>query len=291
VNLLRPLLSSTDLTVTDLLVPLVDLAGGPHPLGLLRLEGDEGHPRPLRGLGGGDVVDDLRGGGDLELELLVAQGDCSTGSAASLILCLTLRLRACLGQPLADPGAERELEVQPCRDRGCGPMRAGGEVSLRGADHLHDQAGVQRVGRVDVFGEAVGVYQHRVRRHIDAHVVGGGDQGEKLHIGAQPLGPGRADRDRALDRRLRLGAGSCVGARDSQVDRGGRGQPLRRGHEGLGLVRIIGALGLAKQGGDARQHLVVGHAPHAKRHLRRVHRDTKPSNAETSCGDSGWFLA
>ena len=50
-------------------------------------------------------------------------------------------------------------------------------------------------------------------------------------------------------------------ARDGQVDRRGGGQPLRRGHEGLGLVRVVGALGLAQQSSDARQHLVVSHVP------------------------------
>ena len=140
---------------------------------------------------------------------------------------------------------------------GVGRCCAGGDVGLGGLHHLHHQAGVERMAGVDVLGEPVGVDERRVRRDVTLHVVGGGDHHEQLDIGAQPPRARVADGDGALHRRLGLGALVRMRPRDGEVDRRRRGQPLRGGHEGFCLVRVVGALGLAQQRGDAGQHLVV----------------------------------
>ncbi|SLD60114.1 Uncharacterised protein [Mycobacteroides abscessus subsp. massiliense] len=53
-----------------------------------------------------------------------------------------------------------------------------------------------------------------------------------------------------------------------QVDRRCGGEPLRRSHEGLGLVRVVGALGLTEQGGDPRELLVLCHEGQVRRDQR-----------------------
>ena len=101
--------------------------------------------------------------------------------------------------------------------------------------------------------------------------------------------------------------------RHREIDRGRGGQPLRRGHERFGLVRVVGALGLAQQRGDAGQHPVVGHGVTLRDRAdvargshppdrRGIHRTESIKNAlrylamnvvsaSVSCGDSGAFLA
>ena len=196
----------------------------------------------------------------LEFDLFVPQRNSGTRGGGLVFLRLPLGVVAGLAEALADPGPEGELEVQPGGDRRRRPVRAGPDVGIGGPHHLHDQAGVQRMGGVDVLGEAVGVDERRVRRHVAAHVVGRGDHREQLDIGPQPLGPRLADGDGALRRLLGRRAFRGMRAGHGQVDRGGGGQALRRRHERLGLVGVVGAFGLAQQGGDARQHLVVCHA-------------------------------
>ena len=48
-------------------------------------------------------------------------------------------------EPLTDAGTERQLEVQPRRDGRCRAVRAGGDVGVGRLDHLHHQAGVERM--------------------------------------------------------------------------------------------------------------------------------------------------
>ena len=169
---------------------------------------------------------------------------------------------------------------------------------------------------VDVLGEPVGVDERRVRRDIAPDVVGGGDRGEQLHIGAQPATARLADGDRALGRSLGTGSGGRVRARDRKVDRRHRGQPLCRGHEGFGLVGVIGAFGLAQQCGDPGEHPVIGHgatlgdgdditamsgrppgepSPHRNSSTTTIvtpvtlvrYLPTNRSSAAVSCGDNG----
>jgi len=59
---------------------------------------------------------------------------------------------------------------------------------------------------------------------------------------------------------LRRRALGRVGPRNRQVDGGHGRQPLRGAHEGVRLVRVVGAFGLTQQRGDASQHFVVGHS-------------------------------
>ncbi len=192
-----------------------------------------------------------------QLDILVPQRDSGTRPVG--LVGLALGLLFGFRQPLPDPGPEGQLEVEPGGDGRGRAVRSRGDVALRRLHHLQHQAGVERMGGVDVLGEPVRVDERRVGRHVAFHIVGHADHHEQLHIGAQPLGAGLADGDGALHRHLRLGPLGRMRASQRQVDGGGGGQPLGGGHERLGLVPIVGALGLTQQCGDPRQHLVVRH--------------------------------
>ena len=119
-----------------------------------------------------------------QLDLLVAQCDGGSRGGGPRFGGLALGLVAGLGEPLPYPGPERQLEVEPSGDGGGGPVRPGCQVGVAGTHHLDHQAGVKRMGGVDILAEPVGVDVGGIGRHIAADVVGRGDHREQLNVGA-----------------------------------------------------------------------------------------------------------
>ena len=194
-----------------------------------------------------------------KLDFFVAQRQCCSGSRRAGLDDLPPGLVASLGEALPDPGAEGKLEVQSGGDGGRGPVRPGQQIGIAGTHHLDHQAGVQRMAGVDIFGEPIGVDERRVRRDIAANVVGGGDHREKLNVGAESSATRLSDGDGPLGGHLGRGARGRMGPRHREIYGRHCGQPLRGGHEGLGFVGVVGALGLAQQCGDPGEHPVIGH--------------------------------
>ena len=100
-----------------------------------------------------------------ELKFLVAQGDRSPRTRGARFGGLTFGLVARLGEPLPDPGTEGQLEVQSGGDGGRRLVCPGAQVGVARSHHLHHQAGVERMGGVDVFGES---RRHRRKVELEA---------------------------------------------------------------------------------------------------------------------------
>ena len=135
------------------------------------------------------------------------------------------------------------------------------DVGVRGPDHLHDQRRVQGLHHVDVGVEAERVDPAGISGDVAGQVVGPADRQEQLHVGPQPAFARFADDDGALGRHRPPLLPVGVRPGHGQVDRGQRGQPLRRLQVGVRLVLVVGALGLAQQRGDPGQILVTHLSP------------------------------
>jgi hypothetical protein len=140
------------------------------------------------------------------------------------------------------------------------PVAAGSQVRVGRAHHLDEERGIQCLADLDVGLESVGDHVRRVAGEVAGQVVGAGDREKQLDVGAQRAFARWPDLDPFGNRRgasLTLGE-MCAG--HGEVDgRHGR-QPLGGGHEGLGLVLVVGGLGLPQQRGQLGQVPVVGHS-------------------------------
>ncbi|KAS85121.1 hypothetical protein AL68_03228, partial [Mycobacterium tuberculosis TKK_03_0113] len=66
----------------------------------------------------------------MQLDVLVPQGNCGTRRTITVLGGFLPSLLSGIGQALADPGAERQLEVESGGDRRRGPVRSRGEVGV-----------------------------------------------------------------------------------------------------------------------------------------------------------------
>ncbi len=128
---------------------------------------------------------------------------------------------------------------------------------IRRPHHLHQQTRVQRLTRRDIGIETVGVHLCGGAGDIAAHIIGGRDRHEQLHVGSQTLLTGLADSDDLLQRRRAPFPARDMRPRHRQIDRRARRQSLRSGQERLGLVLVIGRLGLTKEPTDASEQFVL----------------------------------
>ena len=119
--------------------------------------------------------------------------------------------------------------------------------------HLEQQRREQQLDGCDVGPDAdqIGDAEARVPDHPD--VVGLGDRGEQLHLGAdvRVLDVDAPGADRTSTGRRPSGIEECG------VDRVPRHQLLRLGRQRLGLVRELGRFGLGEQAADPAQRAVV----------------------------------